>query len=171
MKVILYTATTINGMLATKDNKTPWSEAEFKSFFENVRKAGNVIVGSKTFPLFLDTDFEDMGDPVVVILTREKRVDTDKVKYVDSPQKALSLLSNLGFVTALITGGGLTNGAFLKENLVDEIYLDIEPMIFQEGIPLFNPAPNEIDLKFLDQKMLNENTIQLHYSVTNKPTI
>ncbi len=166
MKVILYVASTINGILASKDNKTPWSDEEFKSFFENVKDVGNVIVGRKTFPLFLDTDFADMGNPVVIVLTHdENQIDKEKVKYVSSPQEALEVLEKEGFETVLVTGGGETNGAFLKENLIDEIYLDVEPMVFGEGIPTFVPNDTNLKLEFIDSKMLNKNTIQLHYKV------
>lgn len=166
MKVILYTATTINGMLASKDNRTPWSDEEFKGFFEAVKKAGNVIVGSKTLPLFLESDFVDMGNPLIVVLSKNKdNHDKEKIKFVDSPQKALEVMRNYDFESALVTGGGQTNGAFLKQKLIDEIYLDIEPMIFAEGIPIFAPSETLLNLEFIDQRMLNKNTIQLHYKV------
>lgn len=166
MKVILYTAITINGMLASKDNRTPWSDEEFKGFFEAVKKTGNVIVGSKTLPLFLESDFVDMGNPLVVVLSRNKdNHDKGKIKFANSPQKALEVIRDYGFESALVTGGGQTNGAFLKQKLIDEIYLDVEPFIFAEGIPLFAPSDTLLNLEFISQKMLNKNTIQLHYKV------
>jgi dihydrofolate reductase len=166
MKVILYVATTINGMLAAKDNRTPWSNEELKSFFENVQKAGNVIVGRKTLPLFFETDLADMGNPLVIVLTKDSSLkDKENVRFVNSPKVALEVLEKAGFESALITGGGETNGAFLKENLIDEIYLDVEPFIFGGGIPLFSPSEVELNLELIDQKMINKNTVQLHYKV------
>jgi dihydrofolate reductase len=70
-----------------------------------------------------------------------------------------------GFDIVLVTGGGETNGAFLKANMIDEVYLDVEPMVFGEGIPTFTPNDVNLKLEFVDSKMLNKNTIQLHYKV------
>jgi dihydrofolate reductase len=53
----------------------------------------------------------------------------------------------------------------LAENLVDEIYLDIEPIAFGSGIPLFRDKDFECKLKLLGQKNISDNEIQLHYAV------
>ena len=57
MKVILYTATTINGMLATKDGKTPWSDEEFKGLISYVSPTINAT--SRTFEIEVVLDYSD----------------------------------------------------------------------------------------------------------------
>jgi len=69
------------------------------------------------------------------------------------------------FETIILTGGGKLNGAFMKEGLVDEIYLDVEPTVFGKGIPLFGDADFEAKLQLIGTKKLSDNEIQLHYKV------
>jgi dihydrofolate reductase len=107
-----------------------------------------------------------MGNPFVVVLTsKNSGVKSEKLAYANYPQEALEILEKQGFEKALVAGGGKTNRSFLKENLIDEIYLDVEPMIYGEGISLFNSTNSKLDLELIGQKMLNKNTIQLHYKV------
>ncbi len=166
MKVTLYMAITANGMIARKNLETPWSDEEFNSYYEKVKEAGNVIVGSRTYPQFLDTDIESMGKPLMVVLTRSNKVSgKENVVFAQSATKALEIVKDKGFDQALVTGGGETNKAFLETGLIDEIYLDIEPLVFGEGIPLFSPSNVELKLKLLETKKISDQTIQLHYKV------
>ncbi len=164
MKVILYMAITANGMIAKKDNTTPWSKEELAGYFGKVKEVGAFVVGNKTLPLFWESDFANMGNPLTVVMTRNKTLkETDKIKYVNSAEDAFGILEKNGFKTALVTGGAETNKAFAK--YIDEIYLDVEPFIFGEGIPLFSPQDFEYNLKLIESKKLSPQTIQLHYKV------
>lgn len=82
-----------------------------------------------------------------------------------SPKDILNLLETKNFKTAFVAGGGQLNSSFLKENLIDEIYLDVEPLIFGKGIKVFSEADFEYDLKLMEVNKLNEDTIQLHYKI------
>ena len=53
----------------------------------------------------------------------------------------------------------------MRERLINEIYLDVEPLIFGEGIQVIAPSEFEYELELLEVKNLNKNTIQLHYIV------
>lgn len=53
-----------------------------------------------------------------------------------------------------------------KEGLIDEIYIDIEPLILGRGIPLFAVGDFAPRLTLLEIKPLsNRQTVQLHYQV------
>jgi dihydrofolate reductase len=80
-----------------------------------------------------------------------------------SPQEALQVLEDAE--TVIVAGGGNLNGSFLGENLVDELYIDIEPAVLGKGIPLFNGPDFDRALKLIGTKQLSENEIQLHYQV------
>lgn len=58
-----------------------------------------------------------------------------------------------------------TFGIFMQENLVDKIFMDIEPLAFGQGMPLFNAGEFEKQLKLIETKLLSPQTIQLHYQV------
>jgi len=82
-----------------------------------------------------------------------------------SPKEIIKSLQKEGFKEILIAGGGKTNSGFLKEKLIDEIYLDIEPIIVENGVPLFAENNFEAKLKLIGTKKLSPNEIQLHYKV------
>ncbi len=169
MKVILYMAITANGMIAKPDDSTPWSEKEWKSYSSFVKKAGSVILGNKTYRLMLeDNTFKRLGDPVTIVLSSYPKPEDVKNKnhfFVDTPQKALEILKKKGFKMAVVGGGGKLNSIFMREELVNEIYLDVEPMLFGKGIKLFKDADFEAKLELVGTKKLSKNEIQLHYKV------
>lgn len=157
---------TVNGLIAKKNNETEWSDEEWKSYRDMVRKTGNLITGRITYPLYEKSNFSDMHNPLVVVLTSDvSKFDSEKVKYANTAKKAIEIVEKNGFVSALVAGGGKTNTSFLQEKLIDEIYLDVEPMIYGEGILLFSPSDTELKLELLETRKISKNTIQLHYKV------
>ena len=167
MKIILYMATTANGYVASQDDETPWSDEEWESYHNIVKKVGNIIIGRRTYEMMLDgEEFSKIGNPVVATVTSDIRLkNNSQFHFVKNPREALETLENLGFNEAIVGGGGHLNASFMKQGLVDEIYLDVEPIIFGKGIPLFMPEDFEYKLQLLETKQLNSNTLQLHYSV------
>ena len=166
MKVILYMATTANGYIAKKNHETPWSEEEWESYADMVNSVGNIIIGWDTYEIMKDDqEFQKIGNPFTVVLTHKKIESSSNFAFVNSPSEALELLKNKGFKETLIAGGSKLNSSFFKENLIDEMYLDIEPFIFGSGINLFSDIDFDTKLKLLKTKHLSDETIQLHYSI------
>ena len=81
----------------------------------------------------------------------------------ESPEEALNLLQD--FEEVVVAGGGILNNSFIEKNLIDEIYIDIEPIIITNGIPLFFGKEIVVNLKLIGQKKISESEIQLHYKV------
>ncbi len=80
-----------------------------------------------------------------------------------SPHKALEILA--GHDEVIVAGGGKLNSSFLAEGLVDEIYLDIEPIVLGQGIPLFKERDFLHHLQLVGQKKFGQDVLQLHYRV------
>lgn len=141
MKVILYMAITINGYIAKENNDTSFtSDVEWESYRSTAKKIGNLVVGKRTYEISIEANsFEGLEKTKVIVVTNNTSLKTDNPNHlvVGSPREAMALLEKQGFKEALVAGGGVLNGSFMAENLVDEIYLDIEPTIFGRGIKLF----------------------------------
>ena len=166
MKAVLYMATTANGFIATNNDETPWSKEEWKSFAKKVNETKNLIIGRKTHELMLtDNNFDSYKKSVTVIVVSGKISTNQKFVFVKSPKEAIAYLKEKGFTKALVAGGGKLNSSFMKEGLVDEIILDIEPIVFGKGIKLFSDNDFETKLMLIKTKKINKNTIQLHYKV------
>ena len=151
MKVILYMAITANGIIAKDDDTADFlTKEESASYVSMVISTGNLIIGRRTYEvLSMQPDFsvKDTGHLVA-----------------HSPQKALAFVASDAVVVA---GGAMLNAAFLGENLVDEVYLDVEPAFLGKGMPLFSGKDFERRLELLGIKNISKNEIQLHYKVVH----
>lgn len=159
-------ATTANGMIARSDDDTGWiSKKEWDSYSAAVRSAGCLIVGRRTYHILTkQEEFAELKD-VKLVAVSEENFETLAPNHLvaHSPKEALELLKD--FKEIIVAGGGMLNGSFMAENLINEIYLDIEPIAFGRGIKLFNDKEFETKLKLLETKKLSENELQLHYEV------
>lgn len=170
MKTILYMAVTVNGKIAGPGDDTSWtSKEDWDGFRATCTKVGNAIIGRRTYDM-VKKEGTQLGDVLTVVLTHNAALLAKKSPntiFTDKPlREVLTMLSDKGFKEALVAGGGILNSAFLKEGLIDEIYIDIQPLILGRGIPLFADGDFESPLKLLDVKTLSNNqTIQLHYKV------
>lgn len=166
MKKIMYMATTINGFIAREDDDTSWiSKQEWDSYSVMVRNAGNVIIGHRTYNIITkQPEFAEFKDVKIIIISHHTftTLSSNHV-VVFSPHEALKMLEE--FSDVIIAGGSILNSSFLKENLVDEIYVDIEPVAIGKGIPLFSTSDFETKLQLLETRKISENEIQLHYKV------
>ncbi len=166
MKVILYMAITANGFIAKNNDDTSWiSKEEWDSYSLAVRTAGCLIVGHRTYDILTkQPEFSELKNvKLVVVSEQDPRVLNPNHLVAHSPTEALELL--MGFEEIIVAGGGTLNASFLAENLVDEIYLDIEPIIFGNGIPIFKGKDFERRLKLIGQKKITDNETQFHYQV------
>ena len=163
MKVVLYMAITANGYIAKENNETPWSDEEWQSFSNIVKKIGNLVIGRKTFEIMnQDDEFQQIGNPFTVIVSNKE---DNNSNFVNSPEQAIKLLEEKGFSEIIVAGGGMLNSSFMQKGLVDEIYLDVEPFLFGKGIKLFADNEFESKLELLETKQLSKDTIQLHYRI------
>lgn len=169
MKTTLYLATTLNGYIAKPDNNVDWvSETQWDSYLKAVNEADCVVVGRKTYDL-LDGNEEILpGRTYVVVSGNDKLKLKSKETIVVSPTNSSiqAYFQKSGFKKVLIIGGSQTNSAMLESGLVDEVMVDIEPLLLGKGIPLLSPINNlEINLDLIETKQLNKNLVQLRYKV------
>lgn len=164
-KVIIYMAETINGMVAKTDDSAPWSDAVWNTYPKIIQEAGNIIVGRKTFEIMQQAgEFDSLGK-IDVCVVSESMKSRDGLVVVPSVADAITHFKGKGHETIVVGGGTQTNTSALKENLVDEIWIDLEPKIFAKGIPLINTIDFDCELKFIESKMLSRDTIQIRYAV------
>jgi len=169
MKVILYMAMTANGFIAKKNDDVDFvSAASWQSYRDLAARTGNIIVGRRTFDLMQKAgDMDGLENIHIVVVSAHPKdvADPLMVSFADSPRSALQYIEERGLKEALVAGGATLNASFLKENLIDEIYLDIEPTLLGAGIPLAGNSDFEKSLKLLGTKQISENEIQLHYQI------
>ena len=167
MKVILYMAISIDGFIAKPDDDTAsWiSKTEWDSYSAAVRSAGWMIIGHRTYDILTTqpefAEFKDVN--VIVVGETPIKLGAPNHKIATSPQEALEFCK--GATTVVVAGGGKLNAAFMAANLVDEMYIDIEPTALGNGIQLFHGSKFKVRLKLLSTKQLSPDEIQLHYQI------
>lgn len=162
MKIILVMAVTIDGKIAKHKNHFPdWTSKEDKKFFAKISKEhGVVLMGENTFNTFK----KPLKDRLNVVFTYKKNLPEIKnVMWVSGEVKnVLKNLQDRGYNSAVLAGGSILNGAFLREKLIDEVIITINPKIFGRGVSLFE-GNFDVDLKLLRVENINEDTIALYY--------
>lgn len=66
-----------------------------------------------------------------------------------------------------VMGGGLLAKSLLEANLIDEIGLNIHPVLLGSGIPLFHEMSRQIDLELLACRPFKNGCVFVSYRVKN----
>lgn len=165
MHVILMVAVTVDGKIARNADHFPdWTgKADKKLYVEVTKKAGVMIMGSKTF----DIIGRVLPGRKTVVMTRNPERQSDNPDLVftsDEPEKILDDLAAQGYEEAVVAGGAKINRLFAQRGLVDELLVTLSPFAFGEGVSMFS---GDVDLKLSLKEVtkLDENTICLRYGV------
>lgn len=167
MKTIMLAAITLDGRIARGDSELiNWTSKEDKEMFTRVTKeAGVMVMGRKTYETFP----KPLPGRLHIVMTRDAEGHAGIPGTVEftskSPREVLDDLAARGFTTVGITGGAKINSLFLKEGLLDEVWLTVEPQIFGEGVSVFSDPIHDAELELLGTEMLNPQSILLKYAV------
>lgn len=165
MKVTLLMAITLDGKIGKDSDHFPdWTgKADKKLFVELTKKAGVLIMGSKTY----NTIGKPLPERKNIILTRNKERKSEWENLIftdDAPKKILEDLEKEGYEEVILAGGAKINTLFAQENLIDEIIVTISPLVFGAGISLFTEAVS-LNLELKHTEKLDKNLILAHYKV------
>ncbi len=158
-------AMTLDGKIARHSlEPVDWTgKADKKVFVDITRKAGVMIMGSKTF----DTIGRVLPNRKNVVMTRDhRRVSQDEnLLFTDrSPEEVLKTLEGEGFESAALIGGTTINGLFAEKRLIDEVYLTIVPKLFGKGLSLFS-VNLDLNLELTAMDKIDTNALLVRYSV------
>lgn len=147
--VVLKTATTMDGKIATKTGDSKWitSDEARKEVYKMRDEFDCILTSSNT----VIADNPSMQHKFKCVLDKDNRISKDAKIYqrgeiyvanrVNTPLKdgnldlraVLEELYKKGICTVFVECGGKLAGAFLKENLIDEIYQFIAPKIVNDN--------------------------------------
>lgn len=168
MRVFIIAAQTLDGFIA-KDSNHPafWtSKEDKKQFVELTTRAGVCIMGSSTFK----TLPRPLKERLNIVYTRSKDISGDNVETTqDEPINVIANLEKRGFKEVAICGGSQIYTLFLKARVVNTIYLTIEPVLFGQGISIFNDDMN-IQTELVSHTKTDGGTLILEYKVLNTIT-
>ncbi len=169
-KVILYIATSLDGFIATKDDNIDFlsivqEEGEDYGYADFIKTVDTVIMGRRTYDKVLSFG---IGFPhahkETYIITRTNREPIDKINFYTGDLKELvEKLKAVNGKDIFIDGGAKVVNELLKNNLIDEFYISVIPVLLGDGIPLFSDGRSELNLKLVSSTSFNKGLVQLHY--------
>ena len=167
MRIILLAAVTLDGKIARNSAQfVDWSSREDKRLFARTsREAGVIILGHNTYK----TLPAPLPGRLHVVLTTSPAGLIDQpgvVEFTSAPPPAIVAdLAARGYTSVVLGGGSRINALFLAHDLVDEIWLTVEPRIFGEGISLFGGGPFDRRARLIHVEQLNADAVHLRYSL------
>ena len=167
MRTTLFLSVSIDGMIADKQGIPLFPEGAWEDWCSLVNDVGNVIAGRSSFEQVNNPEMGAALHPKYKVVLSSKDLDLTDTGWqqAKSPKEALKILEDAKVEEAIIGGGRSVAHAFMREELVDHIVIDLHPVAFGEGIPMFGDAINIPQLKLLESKSLNGNALRLRYEI------
>ena len=168
MKVILFMTQTINGIIARKNFKEDFlSDENWKEFLKLIKETNCFIVGRKTYQevqKWKDFNFDNIKATKIIVSHNKIKLNPNYI-LANSPKDAINKAKKLNFKKVILTGGSTLNSSFMKNNLIDEIILNVEPCVLGKGINIFNEDNFENKLKLFKVKKFKSGIVQLYYKI------
>lgn len=174
MKVIQQNAISADGYISGPHHDISWtSDESWEDFINLTNEAGNLILGRVTYGLMQSAgELKHFKKIQVVSLTTNDKLVEEKDNIIvtnKSPKEILRFLKEKGHKKVLIGGGGRLNASFLEAGLINELYLNVHPIILTQGTPLYTVYKNNaLNLKLLNTKRLSTQVVQHHYKIVRK---
>jgi dihydrofolate reductase len=163
-------AISANGFVARENGDEDFlSHENWDKFCELANKYRNFIVGRKTYEAVKNWkdgyNFDDLKVEKIVISQNPSYALNDSYILATSPQDAITKLAEKGFEETLLTGGSALNTAFAKAGLIDEIILNIEPIVIGNGIPIFSSDEFDLSTELVTTSKSDTGIVTLYYKV------
>lgn len=172
-EITIEMACSINGLIATNDGKEDFLLYRgWEIMIELLKEYDVLIWGRKTWENILSWEknyLNDLKNINIIILSRINDIKREysNVTYCNSIESCLEMCKKLKYNRLLVSGGATINNAFMEKNIVNNIILNYNPFILNEGIPLF--VGNYFESKLKLEKFVKEKSdiLQVHYKVIN----
>ena len=176
-KIILYTAASLNGLIAGRDGDVTWLDLipnpnnDDYGYNKFLKSIDTTIQGYNTYHQIIgwDIEFPYKGKKNYVLTNREDIADTESVVFIK--ENHLDFIRNLKGTVGpdiWLIGGGTTNTFLFNNNLIDEVRLFIMPIVLNEGIGLFENMPETTKLMRTGLTEYESGVVEIIYSVDQK---
>ena len=179
MRKVVYSLTnSLDNFIARLDGGYDWiqmGDEMMNEFPKLIEPFDTVLMGRKSYDAAYGQS-QDSGQNEAGIMGMKTYVFSRTMK--ENPGGEVELVSGDAgeFVRELkngpgkdiwLMGGGELAASLLKENLVDEINLAIQPVLLGAGVPLFPDVGKQFNLQLVDSKFYKNGTVSVTYKVKN----
>ena len=171
MKVSLVAVVSINGKITQGFNSSiaAWASKEDSVFFKKMlAKHTAVVMGNNTYK---EIKPRPSNAKLRVIMSKNPKAISSnahvpgQIEFTNATPKAIvDDLYERGHSSVLVLGGSQIYSQFLDSGLVSDIYLTVEPTIFNDGLDMLSNLKNNVKCSLVKAEVLNkQGTLLLHY--------
>lgn len=170
MKVILLAAMSVDGFIGQdkEHSSFEWTSLEDKQFYvSKIKEIKTVVMGSTSFKTF--TKYPK-GLRFIIYTSKPDEFVNPKPHVIaaegttEDPKMLIERLEREGVQEVAIAGGASIYAQFMNAGVVNTLFLTVEPIIFGEGVKLFN-TKMEKHLKLVNIHDISEQTKVMEYLV------
>lgn len=169
----IFIATSLDGYIADENGGIDWLHMvpndgnEDMGYLEFIEGIDALVMGRTTFETVCGFDVDwPYTKPVFVLsntLNEIPKLYKDKVFLVSGPLvEVLECIYQKGY-SQLYIDGGITIQNFLKEDLIDEMFITVIPIVLGGGYPLFSELPKGLEFELVKSKLFLNQLVQNHY--------
>jgi len=181
-KVTLGLANSLDNYIARKDGGYDWLSwnkevADISAKF--MKTVDALLIGRKTYEVMLAAGETSYPGPRNYVFSRSKKNSAALAKAQAAHKKPARNVEVVkedaaAFVRKLkdqrgkgivVFGGGELARSLFEADLIDEVVLNVQPVILGSGVPLFYEMKRQINLELFDVKRLKDGGIMLSYRV------
>ena len=182
-KIIYHVATTLDGFIAHEDGSfegfVPDGE-HVTDFLDSIKNYGAILMGKNTYEVGYKYGMKP-GDPAYADFNPDMKnyVFSRSANFESNARVQLVRQDKIAFIKNLKTeadrdiwlcGGGALAGSLLEHELIDELLIKLNPVVFGSGIPLFGGSKKNLNLTFLNSKTYESGVLLLHYNINYQPS-
>lgn len=185
MKTQYYTASSLDGFIATTDDSLEWlfplGDIEATSYPTFIRDVGAICMGSSTYEWMLrHLVNRDPAQPQPWPYTQPTWVFSSRtqpgvtgadIRFVRGDVRPVhaEMVAAAGGQNVWIVGGGDLAGQFHDQGLLDEMFVQVGSVTLGAGKPLLPRAITSPPLRLLSVRAVGTGFAELHYAVPSKP--
>jgi dihydrofolate reductase len=169
-KVTFGVANSLDNFIAREDDGVDWllwSDEVASLSAEFWKTIDTVVMGRKTYEVALRGGTTAYPGVRNIVFSRILTTDPNKtVEFVaeDAAAFVRDLKQQDGKGICVMGGGELAHSLF-EAGMIDELVVNIHPVLLGSGLPLFFPMSQQINLELLDCKLLPHGCVLLTYRV------
>ena len=184
-KVTLGLANSLDNYIARKDGGADWlhwSKEVDEISARFMKTVDTILIGRKTYEVMLgfgQTSYPGAKNYVFsrskqkgsalkkALASKKKSVKSVEIVTEDAVEIVRELKARKGKGICLFGGGELAKSLF-EADLIDEIVLNIHPVLLGSGIPLFHRMTKQIELELLNSTTLDGGYLVVTYRVKHR---
>ena len=170
-KVTFGGANSLDNFIARKDDAVDWlrfnkeAGAIMKEYWKSI---DTVVMGRRTYEVAMKNAGDEGGSyPGITSYVFSRTLKKAKGVNIISEDAAdfVRKLKNEKGKDICVMGGGVLARSLFEADLIDEIGINVHPVLLGSGIPLFHEMKKQIDLELVKCQELKNGCVVLTYKV------